>query len=190
MKTLNLYSSNLHHRLFVVICLVAIFCGSCKEDIEKPIEEVEADYVYIDDAILKDVYFHEVIYDRPTILVFPNLTAATNSVYFHMCANIKEVRFPKLVSVGDVDSSNPYFYFHQNQGLQKVVAPKLTTVYGYVYFYGNPSLDLSTGICEIEDIYPHGDPKGQAWCSNASATIVGNAKNDGCFSAMVHLCGE
>ncbi|MEX1241397.1 MAG: hypothetical protein WEB30_16870 [Cyclobacteriaceae bacterium] len=188
MKILKLYPSHLHHRLFVVLCLAATFWACCKEDFEEPIEEVEADYVYFEEATLKDVSYHEISYDRPTILVFPNLTAATNSVYFHKCVNIKEVQFPNLVSVGDIDSGNPYIYFHQNEGLQKVKAPKLTTVYGYAYFYGNSSLDLSTGICEIADIYPRGDPKDELHCSDASVTIVGNANNDRCFSAVVHLC--
>ena len=187
MKIFKLYAPLILHPLFVPICLAVTFWGCCKEDIEEPIEEVEADSIYINDVTLKDAYFHQVSYDRPTIVIFPNLTAATSSVYFHQCINIKEVQFPNLVSVGDMNAGNPYFYFHQNQGLEKVEAPKLTTVYGYVYFYGNSSLDLSTGICGITDIYPRGDPD-QIDCSDASVSIVGNANNNRCFSALVHLC--
>lgn len=188
MKTVKLSTSPIPHSLFVLICLAATVWVGCKDDIEEPIEEVEADYIHIDDTTLQDVYFHQTSYDHPTIVVFPNLKTATNSVYFHQCVNIKEVQFPNLVSIGDVNAGNPYFYFHQNQRLEKVEAPKLTTVYGYVYLYGNSSLDLSTGICGIADVYPRGDPNDKINCFDASIDVVGNANNKTCFSAVVHLC--
>ena len=188
MKTVKLCTRPIPHPLLVLICLAATFWGGCKEDTEEPIEEVEADFIYFDDETLEDVYFHQVSYDHPTILVFTNLKTATNSVYFHQCVNVKEVQFPNLVSIGDKNAGNPYFYFHQNQGLEKVEAPKLTTVYGYLYCYGNSLLDLSTGICGIADVYPRGDPDDSIHCSDASVTIVGNANNDACFLAVVHLC--
>lgn len=173
----------LSRSLFGLICLSATVWVGCSDDIE----EVEADVIYIDDATLEDVYYHQVRYDRPTILVFSNLTVATNSVYFHQCVNIKEVQLPKLVSVGGSDAINPYLYFHQNEGLEKVKAPELTTVYGYVYFYGNSALDLSTGICGVADIYPRGEPA-QIDCSDPYVHITGNANNNGCFDAAVHTC--
>jgi len=181
MKAFKLFAPSFPRPLFVLISLVATFCVGCNEDNE------ETDTIYIDDPALEDVYYHQVSYDRPTILIFRNLTTATNSVYFHQCVNIKEVQFPNLVSIGDMNAVNPYFYFHQNQGLEKVKAPKLTTVYGYVYAYGNSSLDLSNGICGITDLYPHGDPD-QIDCSDPSVNLVGNANNEKCFNAMLHLC--
>ena len=188
MKTAKPNALPAPHLLFVLVCLVGTFWGGCREDVEEAIEEVEADSIYIYDTTLEDVYFHQVSYDHPTILIFPNLETATNSVYFHQCVNIKEVQFPNLVSIGDMNAINPYFYFHQNMALEKVEAPKLTTVYGYLYCYGNSSLDLSRGICGIAEIYPRGDPDDDVHCSDAYVAVVGNANNNTCFSAKVHLC--
>jgi hypothetical protein len=186
MNTVKVYKSAIRHAGVVLICLAAVLCEGCKEDFDEIIKE-DGDVVYINDVVLEDVYYHQISYDKPTILVFRNLKRATNSVYFHQCVNIKEVQFPNLVSIGDIKAGNPYLYFHQNQGLEKVKAPKLTTVYGYLYFYGNSSLDLSTGICRITDVYPRGDPDG-AMCADPSVNIVGNANNDACTSLELHSC--
>lgn len=186
MKTVKLCTPAIPHAWVVLICLAATFLGACKGDIEELIKE-DGDVVYINDVILEDVYYHQISYDKPTILIFRNLKRATNSVYFHKCVNIKEVQFPNLVSIGDMNAGNPYLYFHQNQGLEKLEAPKLTTVYGYLYFWGNSSLDLSTGICGIADIYPRGDPDGTD-CFDPSVNIVGNANNDACTSVVLHFC--
>ena len=144
MKTVKLCTPAIPHAWFVLICLAVAFLGSCKEDLEEIVKE-EGDVVYNNAVTLEDVYYHQVSYDKPTILIFPNLKRATNSVYFHKCVNIKEVHFPNLVSIGDMNAINPYLYFHQNEGLGKLKAPKLTTVYGYLYFWGNSSL-----ICQPE----------------------------------------
>lgn len=183
MKISKICTFLVNHHAFILICLAALVNGGCKEEDE----EDEIDTIFIHDMALEDVSFHQITYDRPTILVFPNLTTATNSIYFHQCVNIREVRFPNLVSVGGSDAINPYLYFHQNQGLEEVQAPKLTTVYGYVYFYGNSSLNLSRGICSIADVYTRREP-GQADCSDGAVHITGNANNTACFSPVVHLC--
>jgi hypothetical protein len=180
MKTLNLL--NLRTNALVLVLVLAFCCGCDEID-----EDVTTDYAYNNAVSLVDVYYHQVKYDRPTILVFPNLTTATNSVYFHQCVNIKEVQFPKLTSIGEADAVNPYFYFHKNEGLEKVVAPKLTTVYGYLYFWGNSSLELTDGICAITDVYPRGHP-GQIDCADPRVDIAGNANNDICCAVNLHRC--
>ena len=180
MKTLKVFTLRGLHPAFVLILAASLLSG-CDED------NVEANTIFINDSILEDAYYHQVSYDDPTILIFPNLTTATNSIYFHQCVNIKEVHFPNLVSIGDENAINPYFYFHKNLGLEKVEAPKLTTVYGYVYFHGNASLDLSGGICGITDVYPRGDPD-QIDCHDPQIEISGNAKNEKCFSETLHFC--
>lgn len=164
----------------LVLIFAATFIG-CDE------EDDNVDTIYIDDPSLEDVYYHQVSYDRPTILIFRNLTEATNSVYFHQCVNIREVHFPKLLSIGDVNSINPYLYFHQNEGLEKVDAPKLRVVYGYVYAMNNSLLDFSKGVCAIEDMYPRGEPDAVD-CYDPSVNIAGNANNEMCFSAIMHSC--
>ena len=186
MKTVKLCTRAIRHTSVVLICTCLILLGGCKGEFDDIIKE-DGDVVYINDVILENVNYHEISYDKPTVLIFRNLQKATNSVYFHKCVNIKEVHFPKLVSIGEVDAINPYLYFHQNQGLEKVVAPKLKTVYGYLYFWGNSSLDLSTGICKIGDVYPRGDPDG-VHCADPSVNIVGNANNDACTSIVLHFC--
>src|SRR5688572_4883048 len=104
MKTFKLCTSNaIPHAWVGLICLVATFLVACNGDIDEIIKE-EGDVVYINDVILEDVYYHQISYDKPTILIFRNLKRATNSVYFHQCVNIKEVHFPKLVSIGDKDA--------------------------------------------------------------------------------------
>ncbi len=186
MKTVKLWTLTIPHGWFILICLAVTFLGSCKEDLEEIIKE-DGDVIYNNAVTLQDVNYHEISYDKPTILIFPNLKIATNSVYFHKCVNIKEVHFPNLVSIGDMNAGNPYLYFHENQGLEKIKFPKLTTVYGYLYFWGNSSLDLSTGICGITDVYPRGNPDGTN-CSNPSVHMVGNATNDICAPVELHFC--
>jgi hypothetical protein len=186
MKPVNLCTPAISQARVLLILLAATFFVGCKGEFDEIIEE-DGDVVYINDVILENVNYHEISYDKPTVLIFRNLQKATNSVYFHKCVNIKEVHFPKLVSIGEMDAVNPYLYFHQNQGLEKVIAPKLKTVYGYLYFWGNSSLDLTTGICGIGDVYPRGDPDGTD-CSDPSVNIVGNANNDACTSVMLHFC--
>jgi len=186
MKTVKLCRLVIPHAWVVRICLVATFLGACKEDLDELIKE-EGDVIYVNAVILEDVYYHQVSYDKPTILIFRNLKRATNSVYFHQCVNIKEVHFPNLVSIGDMNAGNPYLYLHQNEGLEKLKAPELTTVYGYLYFSGNSSLDLSTGICGIADVYPRGNPD-ETDCSNPSVYMVGNATNDICAPVVLHFC--
>ena len=186
MKTVKLCTPAIPHAWFVLICLAVTFLGSCKEDLEELVKE-EGDVIYNNAVTLEDVYYHQVSYDKPTILIFPNLKRATNSVYFHKCVNIKEVHFPNLVSIGDMNAINPYLYFHQNEGLEKLKAPKLTTVYGYLYFWGNSSLDLSAGICGITNVYPRGNPD-ETDCSDPSVHMVGNATNDICAPVELHFC--
>lgn len=186
MKTVKLCRLVIPHIWVILIWLSATFLASCKGDLEEIIKE-EGDVVYNNAVVLEDVYYHQVSYDKPTILIFPNLTRATNSVYFHQCVNIKEVHFPNLVSIGDMEAINPYLYFHKNQGLEKLKAPKLTTVYGYLHFWGNSLLDLSTGICGITDVYPRGNPD-ETDCSNAAVHMVGNATNDICAPVTLHSC--
>jgi hypothetical protein len=182
MKTFKIYTLRAPRPAFVLILAAALWIG-CKEDED----EVDANTILMDATTLEDVYYHQINYDRPTILIYRNLTTATNSVYFHQCVNIKEVRFPNLVSIGDENAINPYFYFHQNEGLEKVEAPKLKAVYGYVYFHGNLSLDLSSGICGIADIYTRGDPD-EFSCLDPYVEISGNANNVKCFTETLHLC--
>jgi len=122
MKTVKLCTLTIPHGWFFLICLAVIFLSSCKEDLEEIIKE-EGDVVYNNALTLEDVYYHQVSYDKPTIPIFPNLKRAANSVYFHKCVNIKEVHFPNLVSIGDMNAGNPYIYFHENQGLEKVKSP-------------------------------------------------------------------
>jgi hypothetical protein len=183
------YQPSVSSLLIVLIGIAGTFLGGCSEDMEVAETEVEvdADTIFIDDVILEDVYYHETSFDSPTILIFPNLTTATHSVYFHLCTNIREVRFPSLVSVGSENSINPYFYFHKNEGLKRIYAPELATVFGYVYAQGNLSLDVSRGICAIADVYPRGKP-GDSLCSHAWIDIAGNKNNDICFSAILHEC--
>src|SRR5687768_13742494 len=109
MKAANLCTLAITHSWFVLICLAVTFLSSCKEDLEEIIKE-EGDVVYNNAVTLQDVNYHEISYDKPTILNFPNLKIATNSVYFHKCVNIKEVHFPNLVSIGDMNAGNPYLY--------------------------------------------------------------------------------
>ena len=180
MKTLERCPLLRRDPLFVLIVAAALW-SSCDEADE------EANTIFINDTTLEDANYHQIKYDRPTILIFPNLTTATNSIYFHQCVNIKEVHFPNLVSIGNENAINPYIYFHQNEGLEKVEAPKLKTVYGYVYFHGNSSLDLSNGICGISDIYARGDPD-EFNCLDPYVEISGNADNTKCFSETLHLC--
>ena len=179
MKTLKPFMMPVHYPVLVLI-FVATFL-SCDEEDDK------VDTIYIDDPSIEDVYYHQVSYDRPTILIFRNLTEATNSVYFHQCVNIKEVHFPKLLSIGDENSINPYLYFNYNEGLEKVDAPKLRVVYGYVYAAGNSLLDFSNGVCAIEDMYPRGNPN-SIDCYDPYVNITGNANNEMCFSAIMHSC--
>ena len=186
MKTVKLCIRVLPHALVFLICLAATYLSACKEELEEIIKE-DGDVVYNNAVTLVDVYYHQVKYDKPKILVFPNLKKVTNSVYFHQCVNIKEVQFPNLVSIGEMKAGNPHLYFHQNEGLEKVKAPKLTTVYGYLYFWGNSSLDLSTGICGIKDVYPRGNPD-ESDCSNPTVHFVGNATNDICAPVVLHFC--
>jgi hypothetical protein len=122
MKTVKLCRLVKPNAWVVMICLAATFLAACKEDLEELIKE-EGDVVYNNAVTLEDVYYHQVSYDKPTILIFPNLKRATNSVYFHQCVNIKEVHFPNLVSIGEMNAGNPYLYFHQNEGLEKLKAP-------------------------------------------------------------------
>lgn len=97
----------MNYHAFILISPAATFSGGCKEEIE----EDENNTIFFDDVTLEDVSFHQIAYDRPTILVFPNLTTATNSIYFHQCVNIKEVRIPNLVSVGGPNAINPTCIF-------------------------------------------------------------------------------
>ena len=180
MKTLRLCPLRKPHPAIVLILSATLMSG-CDEADE------DANTIVNNNTTLVDVLYHQVSYDRPTILIFPKLTTVKNSIYFHQCVNIKEVHFPNLVSIGDENAINPFFYFHQNEGLKKVDAPNLTTVYGYVYFYGNSSLDLSKGICGITDIYTRGDPDDFS-CLDPYVATVGNANNEKCFSEILHLC--
>ena len=180
MKTLKFCTLRRPHPALVLI-LAATLCNGCDEADE------EANTIFINNTTLEDASYHQVNYDHPTILIFPNLTTVTNFIYFHQCVNIKEVHFPNLVSIGDENAINPLLYFHQNQGLEKVEAPKLTTVYGYVYIYGNSSLDVSRGICGITDIYTRGDPD-ELGCLDPYVLITGNANNEKCFTETLHLC--
>ena len=115
METVKLCTLTIPHGWFILICLAVAFLGSCKEDLEEIIKE-DGDVIYNNAVTLQDVDYHQISYDKPTILIFPNLKRATNSVYFHKCVNIKEVHFPNLVSIGDMNAVTPTYIFTKIRG--------------------------------------------------------------------------
>ena len=116
MKTLKLCTLRKPHPVLVLI-LAATLWNGCDEADE------ETNTIFVNDTTLENVYYHQVSYERPTILIFPKLTTATNSIYFHQCVNIKEVHFLNLVSIGDENAGNPYIYFHQNEAWKRCKLP-------------------------------------------------------------------
>ena len=170
-----------------VIFVFSLFIG-CEEE-EEPVNENEGDanVIIVEDEILEQVSYHQQHFDTATIIIFPNLTTVTDAIYFHQCKNIKRVEFPKLTSVGSIEAGNPYVYFHQNEGLESILAPELATVYGYVYLWENTSLDASNALCNLTNIFPRGVYPD---CSDASLTVNGNASDELCSEPSIITCNK
>lgn len=178
---------------------------NCDGNVDEGCENI----IYIDDVILEDVTYYRIVYDTPTTIIYRNLTTINNNISFHQCENIVNVQFPKLETVDShvyfhqniglvevdapnltsVGSSNPFnsnfFYFYENNDLTSINAPALEDVYGYVFIARNFSLDVSTTICGLKNVY---SPYNIYECTEAHIIIHSNANDQNCFDAVIHPC--
>lgn len=110
----------------------------------------EYNIVEISDTTLNEVYYHKISYNNPTKLIFNNLTTVEGKVNFRENYNLVGVEFPLL------ERTSGHFAFHGNNDLQELHAPKLATVYEFLYIANNNSL-IDLDVCNLTEILPLDD---------------------------------
>ncbi len=97
------------------------------------------------DDTLETLYFHQEAYEKPTRLVYPNLTRLNSYAYFHQNENLISIDFPQLKYLGD------YLYVYGNESLNYLKGPAIDTIHNSLSISGNTSL-TELSICGLTHI--------------------------------------
>ncbi len=144
------------------------------------------------------------------VVSIPKLPSITGHLFFDNNANLEQIDVSSLVSTGEYvyitrntsltnanlsslssvgipGTENAYLYMTGNTALTTFQVNALTEIYGYLYIIGNSSLDMSTTLCNLSNVYAIDNGHD---CRDATATIGGNANDTVCYNANFELCGN